>query len=141
MEAQKLALLRAIRQKRLAEVANISESYLSTIIAGKTIPSATIANHLSKLANEMCAALELPEPFEPTDFNSTLTAHRELPLQAFFMVQDRYFGSMNINAQQLITKEDNDPQLIQYLRECYHGEYESFDWYGKTIRVSPLEED
>jgi len=141
MEAQKKALLRAIQQKRLAEAANISGPHLSNIIKGVSVPSAVTANYLSKLANEMCAALDLPQPFEPTDFNSTLTAHRELPLQALFLVQDRYFGSMNINAQQLITKEDDDPLLIQYLRECYHGEYESFDWYGKTIRVSPLEED
>jgi transcriptional regulator with XRE-family HTH domain len=141
MEAQKHGILRAIGQRNIAVALNISESYLSKIIKQQSKAPKSLAIELARLCNELAEQYKQCEAFEPDDFNEDLVALRELPYEALFITEDRYWGSEELTVRQLIKLQDDDPELIQKLRECYHGDYESFIWYGKTIYVSPREED
>lgn len=140
MDEHKKALIRAITGKRLSEAANITSSRLSRILGGKSYLSAEVAHRLSESANLLCDALDLPSPFEANDFKPDLNNnHRELPLDAVFIVADSLWSQdSEVTAGKLLKVYEQEPEVEQQLRELYLSAdldktIELYD--GKTIRI------
>ena len=121
MNEHKRALLRAIKKSELSAALNINNSYLSQIINGKVRTSADLANRIAIKANELCSVLDLPRPFETTDFRPDLSDnYNELPRSAVWVVIDPLWSTtIEVTTAKLLKRYDHDPELEQKLREFY----------------------
>lgn len=121
MDEHKKALIRAITGKRLSEAANITSSRLSRILSGKSYLSAEVACRIATKANELCIALDLPAPFEVTDFRPDLSDnYNDLPGSAIFIISDSlYSEDIEASAAKIIKRYKGEPEIIQQLRELY----------------------
>jgi len=144
MNLHKEALLRAIKSRELSSSLDITPSYLSQIIGGHTRPSVDLAGRMATKANELCAALELPAPFEATDFRPDLSDnYNDLPRSAVFIVSDSLWGQdSEATAKKLLKIYEKQPEVEQQLRELYLSAdldqtIELYD--GKTIRIKDTE--
>lgn len=140
MTEQKEALLRAIKNRRLSAALDINYSYLSQIINGSTNPSIKLAGRIADTANELCGALDLPQPFEPTDFRPDLSDnYNDLPRSAVFIVADSLWGQdVEVTAKKLLKRYEQEPEVEQQLRELYLTSDldQTITLYdGKTIRI------
>ena len=144
MTEQKEALLRAIKNRELSAALSINYSYLSQIINGSTTPSIELAGRIADTANELCASLDLPQPFEPTDFRADLgDNYNALPRSAVFIVSDSLWRQdVEVTAKKLLKRYEREPEVEQQLRELYLSAdldqtIELYD--GKTIRIKDTE--
>ena len=140
MTEQKEALLRAIKNRRLSAALDINYSYLSQIINGSTNPSIKLAGRIADTANELGGALDLPQPFEPTDFRPDLSDnYNDLPRSAVFIVADSLWGQdVEVTAKKLLKRYEQEPEVEQQLRELYLTSDldQTITLYdGKTIRI------
>ena len=121
MNLHKEALLRAIKSRELSSAVGITPSYLSQIIGGHTRPSVDVAGRMATKANELCAALDLPAPFEVTDFRPDLSDnYNDLPRSAIFIISDSlYSEDIEASAAKIIKRYKGEPEIIQQLRELY----------------------
>ena len=140
MNLHKEALLRAIKSRELSLAVGITPSYLSQIIGGHTRPSVDVAGRMATKANELCAALDLPAPFEATDFRPDLSDnYNDLPRSAVFIVADSLWGQdVEVTAKKLLKRYEQEPEVEQQLRELYLTSDldQTITLYdGKTIRI------
>lgn len=140
MTEQKEALLRAIKNRQLSDALGINYSYLSQVINGSTNPSIKLAGRIADTANELCAALDLPAPFEATDFRPDLSDnYNDLPRSAVFIVADSLWGQdMEVTAKKLLKRYEQEPEVEQQLRELYLSADldKTITLYdGKTVRI------
>ena len=140
MTEQKEALLRAIKNRQLSDALGINYSYLSQVINGSTNPSIKLAGRIADTANELCAALDLPAPFEATDFRPDLSDnYNDLPRSAVFIVADSLWGQdMEVTAKKLLKRYEQEPEVEQQLRELYLSADldQTITLYdGKTVRI------
>ena len=140
MTEQKEALLRAIKNRQLSDALGINYSYLSQVINGSTNPSVKLAGRIADTANELCAALDLPAPFEATDFRPDLSDnYNDLPRSAVFIVADSLWGQdVEVTAKKLLKRYEQEPEVEQQLRELYLSADldQTITLYdGKTIRI------
>lgn len=140
MTEQKEALLRAIKNRQLSDALGINYSYLSQVINGSTNPSIKLAGRIADTANELCAALDLPAPFEATDFRPDLSDnYNDLPRSALFIVADSLWGQdVEVTAKKLLKRYEQEPEVEQQLRELYlsHDLDQTITLYdGKTVRI------
>lgn len=144
MNLHKEALLRAIKSRELSSAVGITPSYLSQIIGGHTRPSVDVACRIATKANELCIALDLPAPFETTDFRSDLSDnYNDLPRSAVFIVADSLWGQdVEVTAQKLLKRYEQEPEVEQQLRELYLSADldQTITLYdGKTIRIKEID--
>ena len=140
MTEQKEALLRAIKNRQLSDALGINYSYLSQVINGSTNPSIKLAGRIADTANELCAALDLPAPFEATDFRPDLSDnYNDLPRSAVFIVADSLWSEdAEVTAKKLLKRYEREPEVEQQLRELYLSADldQTITLYdGKTIRI------
>lgn len=140
MTEQKEALLRAIKNRQLSDALGINYSYLSQVINGSTNPSIKLAGRIADTANELCAALDLPAPFEATDFRPDLSDnYNDLPRSALFIVADSLWGQdVEVTAKKLLKRYEQEPEVEQQLRELYLSADldQTITLYdGKTVRI------
>ena len=140
MTEQKEALLRAIKNRQLSDALGINYSYLSQVINGSTNPSVKLAGRIADTANELCAALDLPAPFEATDFRPDLSDnYNDLPRSAVFIVADSLWGQdVEVTAKKLLKRYEQEPEVEQQLRELYLSADldQTITLYdGKTVRI------
>jgi len=121
MTEQKEALLRAIKNRQLSAALGINYSYLSQVINGSTNPSIELAGRIADTANELCAALDLPAPFETTDFRPDLSDnYNDLPRSAVFIITDSLWGQdLEVTAKKLLKRYKKEPEVEEQLRELY----------------------
>ena len=121
MTKQKQALIRALTRARIAKTAGMDPGRLSKIMSGKGYVSVDVAHQLSDIANQLCTDFDLPAPFEANDFKPDLNNnHRELPLDALFIISDSlYSEDIEASAAKIIKHYKNEPEIIQQLRELY----------------------
>ena len=140
MTEQKEALLRAIKNRQLSDALGINYSYLSQVINGSTNPSIKLAGRIADTANELCGALDLPAPFEATDFRPDLSDnYNDLPRSAVFIVADSLWGQdVEVTAKKLLKRYEQEPEVEQQLRELYLSADldQTITLYdGKTVRI------
>jgi transcriptional regulator with XRE-family HTH domain len=140
MTKQKQALIRALTRARIAKTAGMDPGRLSKIMSGKGYVSVDAAHRLSDIANQLCADFDLPAPFEANDFKPDLNNnHRELPLDAVFIVADSLWSEdAEVTAKKLLKRYEQEPEVEQQLRELYLTADldQTITLYdGKTIRI------